>query len=178
MIMATKTIANDRRSAETEQNRLPAQAREQMADLTESAANLYKGAEAVQQVHQHAAQRFALRLQQAADQLRSSDNPGQLLSVQSTLMLGGVQEWAQYVQEMTLTMMRLQVQLMHRAESAQPADSAGADGEVTSTRSMNAATAAADVTNAATLAVLKSWSNMMGGGMGSSVGNGGVSTTH
>lgn len=172
--MAIKTIATDRRSAEAEQTPLPAQARQQMADLTENAAHLYKGAEAVQQVHQHAAQRFALRLQQAAEQLRSSDDPAQLLGVQSTLMLGGVQEWAQYMQEMTLTMMRLQVQLMNRAEAAQPADTAGDGGDLSSIRSLNPATAAAEATSAATKAVLKSWSSMMGAGTGA----GSERTTH
>jgi hypothetical protein len=163
--MASKTNAAERRSADTEQTALPTQARQQMASLTESAASFYKSLEALQQVHQHAAQRSALRLQQAAEQLRSSDSAAEWMSIQSTLMLGGMQEWTQYLQELSLTMMRVQSQMVSKPEAGQSLDGAGVPGADTSARQMNAASAAADATSAATLAVLKSWTNMMGGGL-------------
>lgn len=164
--MASKTNAAERRSADTDQQSLPIQARHQMASLTEGAASFYKSMEAMQQVHQHAAQRSALRLQQAAEQLRSSDSATEWLSIQSTLMLSGVQEWTQYLQELSMTMMRMQSQMVSRQEAGQSLDGAGVPGaEPVATRSMNAASAAADATSAATLAVLKSWTSMMGGAL-------------
>ncbi len=153
---------------------MPVQAQQHMASLTEGAASLYRGVEALQQVHQHAAQRTALKLQQAAEQLRVSENPTELLSIQSTLMLGGVQDVAQYFQEVMLTVVRLQGSLMKRPEIGRAWEGlmSAPAAETPAARPQTGAQTAADATTAATVAVLKSWSNMMGGAGFNSSGDG------
>jgi hypothetical protein len=62
--------------------------------------------------------------------------------------------------------MRLHSQMVSKPEVGQSLDGAGVPGsETAAARPMNAASAAADATSAATLAVLKSWTNMMGAGL-------------
>jgi len=164
--MANKSTAAERRAAEAEQTQLPAQAQQHMANLTEGAASMYRSVEALQQVHQHAAQRTALKLQQAAEQLRSSENPAELLSIQSTLMLGGAQDVALYFQEVMMTMVRMQGSLMKRPEVGRAWEGmmTAPAAEAASPWSQNGPLTATDATTAATVAVLKSWSNMMGAG--------------
>jgi len=164
--MANKSTAAERRAAEAQQNPLPAQAQQHMASLTESAASLYRSIDALQQVNQHAAQRAALKLQQAAEQLRGSENPAELLSIQSTLMLGGVQDVAQYFQEVMMTLVRVQSSVMKRPEvgSAWEGMVAAPAAQASSSRAQNGPQMATDATTAATVAVLKSWSNLMGAG--------------
>lgn len=162
--MASHFSNADRRSHQADQEPLPVQARQQMAVLTESTACLFKDVQAVQQVYQHAAQRSALRLQQAAEQLRGAGSATELLTIQSMLWVGGVQEWTQCVQEMSMTLMRMQARTMRRPDGAQVLVGPGAIGaDVSAVNPITAATAATDATSAATLAMLKSWSTMMGG---------------
>lgn len=163
--MATKSSAAIRRPTESEQNPMQTQAQQQLADLTEKAASFFREMEVVQQVHQHSAQRAALKLQQAAEQLRSSTSPTELLSVQSTLMMGGVQEMAQYLQEISVTMMRMQVALMPKLPSGRAMEAATASAtEAPAASPLNGASTAADAASAATAAVFQSWSNMLGAG--------------
>lgn len=170
--MASKSSGTTRRSThETEQHTLPAQSHEQMADMTEKAATLFREVEAVQQINQHSAQRTALKLQQAAEQLRSSTGMTELFSIQSTLMLGSMQEMAQYMQEMTVTLMRMQMALVPRQHSARGQEAGAASGaEAPAGHSLASAPTAAEAASAATAAMLQSWSNMMGAGLSSSDG--------
>lgn len=163
--MATKSSAATRRPSDSEHNALQAQTQQQWADVTEKAATLFREMEAVQQVHQHAVQRAALKLQQAAEQLRSSTSPTELLSIQSTLMMGGMQEMAQYLQEIGVTMLRMQVALVPKLPTGRTLE-AGAESatDAVSASPVNSASTAADAASAATAAVFQSWSNMLGAG--------------
>jgi hypothetical protein len=163
--MATKSSAATRRQPESEQNMMQMQmpAHEQLADLTEKTATLFQEVEAVQQVQQHSAQRAALKLQQAAEQMRHATSPTEWVSIQSTLMMGGMQEMAQYLQEISVTLMRMQVALIPRMPTGRATESAAASAvESTSSSALNGASTAADAASAATAAVFQSWSNMLG----------------
>lgn len=163
--MASKTSTQSRTARENDPTQAAAQTQEQMADITEKAASFFKEMEAVQQVHQHSAQRTALKLQQAAEQLRGSSNMTELLSIQSSLMLGGMQELALYMQEIGVTMLRMQVALVPKRSPMGLASGLTAAGnEAAPGHTLSAASTAADAATAATAAVLQSWSSLMGGG--------------
>ncbi|MBS3996801.1 MAG: hypothetical protein KGZ67_05605 [Hydrogenophaga sp.] len=165
--MASKSSAAIRRPTDTEQIPTQMHAYQQVADLTEKAASLFREMEAVQQIHQHSAQRTALKLQQAAEQLRSSSSNAELFSIQSTLVMGGVQEMVQYMQEISATMMRMQVALVPKLPSGRVTEAAAASAVESSPASsaLNGASTAADAASAATAAVFQSWSNMLGAGL-------------
>lgn len=164
--MASKSSTATRRPAESDHGQPSAQTFQQFADLTEKSANLFKEIEAVQQIHQHSAQRTALKLQQAAEQLRSSTSSTELLSIQSTLMMGGLQELVQYTQEMSVTLLRLQVALVPRHPLGRAAERNTASGVEDGVPSpISSASTTQDAASAATAAVFQSWSNMLGGAL-------------
>lgn len=165
--MATQSSATTRRPTGPEHHLLQTPAHQQVADLAEKAASLFRDIEAVQQVHQHSVQRTALKLQQAAEQLRQASGPMELLSIQSTLMMGGVQEMAQYLQEMSTTLVRMQVALIPKLPTgrAMEDEDASSAAEPSAVSPLNGAATAADAASAATAAVFQSWSNMLGAGL-------------
>lgn len=167
--MAAKSSTANRRSQEADNQPMNAQAQQQFADLTENSAYLFRELETVQQIHQHSAQRAALKLQQAAEQLRSATSSTEWLSVQSTLMWGGVQDMMQYMQELSMTLLRMQVAVMpkqHAGRSAEANAAAGQDSPTGSPLStVSTAQDAANAATAATAAVIQSWSNMLGAGL-------------
>jgi hypothetical protein len=110
-------------SVDVESNAAPAAvaglARQQMATLAENASAAFRASEVLQQVQLQSAQRVALLHQQAAEKLREVSNPGELLSVQSGLMLSGWQETAQYCQELAAAGMKLQAEMLGRVGQQQ-----------------------------------------------------------
>lgn len=169
--MPTKSSTATRRSSVSEQNPMTIPALQQMADLTEQSANLFREVEVVQQIQQHAVQRAALKLQQAAEQLRHSTSRAEMLSVQSTLMLGGIQETVQYMQEMAVTMLRMQMALMPKQPNGHAPEAPAAPlFDSPSSSPLSAVSTAQDAAAAATAAVFQSWSSMLGAGLNHSNG--------
>ncbi|MDP2261654.1 MAG: hypothetical protein Q8K24_00690 [Hydrogenophaga sp.] len=164
--MASKSSTTARRSTESEQTPMNMAGYQQFADLTENSAALFREIEAVQQIHQHSAQRSALKLQQAAEQMRNSTSSTELLSIQSTLMMGGMQEMVQYMQELSVTLLRMQVALVPKQPFGRGPEGTAASGlEGQSAHPLSAASTAQDAATAATAAVLQSWTNMLGAGL-------------
>lgn len=101
------------------------QARQQLVMASEVSCVMCRAAEAIQQIQQHATQRAALRYQQVAEQIRSANTPAEVLAIQSTLMTSGLQEVAQYMQDMTTATLRIQSTLMDVRRSQESAAMAG-----------------------------------------------------
>lgn len=88
--------------------------RQQLAAAAETASAVFRVSEVVQQVQQQMAQRAALAHQQAAEQLRSVNDPSEVLAIQSNLLMSGFREMTQFWQELTMAGMRLQAEMMGR----------------------------------------------------------------
>jgi hypothetical protein len=97
--------------------------RQQLAAVADGASALLRASEVISQVQQQAVQRAALTQQQTAEKLRSMNHPGELLIIQSGLMMTGMQEAAQYLQELTAASMRLQAEMLGRVGQQQGATS-------------------------------------------------------
>jgi hypothetical protein len=97
--------------------------RQQLAAVADGASALLRASEVITQVQQQAVQRAALTQQQTAEKLRSMNHPGELLIIQSGLMMTGMQEAAQYLQELTAASLRLQAEMLGRAGQQQGASS-------------------------------------------------------
>lgn len=89
--------------------------RRQLAILTESASALYRGSEAMRQIQQQAAQRAAQQHQQAAEKLRDSRDLGDVVAVQTELLRYNLQESAQYWQQLTTAVLKLQSEMISGA---------------------------------------------------------------
>ena len=123
--MSKRTSNEDpNRSADT-QAMMSEQARQQLVMASEVSCVMCRAAEAIQQIQQHATQRAALRYQQVAEQIRSANTPAEVLAIQSTLMTSGLQEVAQYMQDMTTATLRIQSTLMDVRRNQEGAAMAG-----------------------------------------------------
>jgi hypothetical protein len=94
------------------------QSRQGLALYAEGTSTFLRGAEAFHQVQLQMVQRLALNHQQAAERLRSASSPVELATIQSELMVSGMQELARYMQDMALAGMRLQGEMLTNAPSA------------------------------------------------------------
>ena len=101
------------------------QARHQLVLASEVSSVMCRAAEAVQQIQQHMTQRAALRYQQMAEQMRQASSPGEFMALQSTLVTAGLQEVAQYMQDMTAATLRIQSMLIDQRRTQEGAAMAG-----------------------------------------------------
>lgn len=94
-------------------------ARQQMATLAAASAALLRAMQPVQQAQQHMVQRAALLQAQTAERLRDAQSPGEVMAAQSSLMLLGVTDLAQYAQELMLASINAQREMLSPAEEQQ-----------------------------------------------------------
>lgn len=100
--------------------------RQQMANTASTAGALLRALDTFQQTQQHMIQRAALLQEQTADRLRTANSPVELVAIQSTVMLSGLNEWAQYTQELMLASLKAQGEFMRPAELQQQSASQAA----------------------------------------------------
>jgi hypothetical protein len=156
------TAKTTRTTTTTETEVMPGQAatadlaRQQLAALADGASALLHAGEVLGQVQQQAIQRAALMQHQTAEKLRSITSPAELLTIQSGLMMSGLQETTQYMQELTTATLRLQSEMMARMGRQQSAGS--------------------NVAGAAMSPMMQAWQNMFSGPINSVTG--GTATTH
>lgn len=101
------------------------QARQQLVMASEVSSVMCRAAEALQQIQQHMTQRAALRYQQMAEQMRNANSAAELMAIQSTMVTAGLQEVAQYMQDMTTATLRIQSILMDSRRTQEGASMAG-----------------------------------------------------
>ena len=148
--MSAKT---SRTTTTTDTESLPGQtaatdlARQQLASLADGASALLRASEVLGQVQQQAVQRAALTQQQTAEKLRAMSHPGELLIIQSSLLMTGLQETTQYLQEFTAAALRVQAEMMGRVGQQQTAGS-------------NVASAAMSPMGVAMSPMMQAWQNM------------------
>lgn len=122
--MATKSTRNSaQRESENMtagQAQITSQARDQLAEVAEATSVMYSATESIQQINQQLTQRAALRHQQIADRLREASSPAELLAIQSTMFTSGLQEAAQYWQDVAAATLKVQTEMMERNAAHQP----------------------------------------------------------
>lgn len=104
--------------------------RQQLANTASTTGALLRAMDTFQQTQQHMIQRAALLQERTADRLRNAASPIELVAIQSTVVLSGLSEWAQYSQELMLASLKAQSEFMRPAElqqqsAAQAANAAG-----------------------------------------------------
>lgn len=104
--------------------------RQQMANGASTACAVLRALDTFQQTQQHMIQRAALLQEQTADRLRSANSPAELMAINSTVMLSGFSELAQFAQELLLASLKAQNEFMRPAEQQQQvaSQSVGATG--------------------------------------------------
>ncbi len=127
--MATKSSrsAHDDVASQTQDHtvRMSEQAKQQLVMASEVSSVMCRAAEALQQIQQQMTQRAAQRYQQVAAQIRSAQTPTDMLAIQSALMHQGMQEVAQYMQDMTTATLRIQTILLDSRHTEEGANVAG-----------------------------------------------------
>lgn len=93
--------------------------RQQLASMADATSTLLRASDTLQQVQQHMLQRAALTQQQAAEKLRMATNPTDLWTIQAEMMLLGVTETAQYLQDLAAATLKVQGEMMNRAVPSQ-----------------------------------------------------------
>jgi hypothetical protein len=101
-------------------------ARQQLANTASTAGAMLRAMDTYHQTQQHMVQRAALLQEQTADRLRNANSPTELVAIQSTVMLSGLSDWAQYTQELMLASLKAQSEFMRPAELQQKSVSAAA----------------------------------------------------
>jgi len=89
--------------------------RRQMALLSQSASAIYRGSEAVRQIQQQAAQRAAEHHQEAMEKLRGTRDFNEVMAIQAELLRYNLQESAQYWQQLTSAVLKLQAEMISGA---------------------------------------------------------------
>lgn len=89
--------------------------RRQLAMLSQSASVLYRGSETLRQLQQQAAQRASEHHQEAAEKLRESRDLNEMMAIQTELLRFNLQESAQYWQQMTTAMLKVQADMISGA---------------------------------------------------------------
>ncbi|MFY8104152.1 MAG: phasin family protein [Ramlibacter sp.] len=100
--------------------------RQQMASTATTACAMLRAMDAFQQTQQHMIQRAALLQEQTADRLRGANSPAELMAINSTVLLSGFSELAQYAQELLLASLKAQSEFMRPTEQQQQAVSGSA----------------------------------------------------
>ncbi len=101
-------------------------ARQQMANSASTAGAMLRALDTYHQTQQHMIQRAALLQEQTADRLRNANSPIEMVAIQSTVLLSGLSEWAQYTQELMLASLKAQSEFMRPAELQQQSASQAA----------------------------------------------------
>ncbi len=86
--------------------------RQQLALATESACALFRGSEAMRKIQQQAAHQASAQYDAAAQKLRGTCQPADLLAIQSDLLRFDQQEATQYWQQLTAAALQTQVEMM------------------------------------------------------------------
>lgn len=110
--MATRSTSRDNAASDTDtasgQNAVAEATRQQMASTASAASAMLRTLESFQQTQQHLIQRAALLQEQTAERLRNASTPVEVLSIQSTMMMSGFTDLAQYAQELMLASLKAQ----------------------------------------------------------------------
>lgn len=93
--------------------------RQQLANTASTTGAVLRALDTIQQAHQNMVQRAALLQERTADRLRNAASPSELMTIQSTVVLAGLSEWAQYSQELMLASIKVQSEFMRPAELQQ-----------------------------------------------------------
>lgn len=87
----------------------------QLAMLSQSASVLYRGSQAIREIQQQAAQRASRHHQEAAEKLRDSRDFSEVMAIQTELLRFNLQESAQYWQQLTTAVLKLQSEMISGA---------------------------------------------------------------
>ena len=85
--------------------------RRQLALMNRSFSVLYRSSEALRKVQQQAAHRATARHEQAAERLRGQCDFAELMSIQTELLRSGLEEAAQYWQQLASAVLKVQVEM-------------------------------------------------------------------
>ncbi|MEJ7928535.1 phasin family protein [Ramlibacter sp. AN1015] len=98
--------------------------RQQMASTASTTSAMLRAFDTLQQAQQHMIQRAALLQEQTAERLRNATTPAEVMSIQSTMLVSGMTEFAQYTQELMLASLKAQSEFMRPTETGQQGASA------------------------------------------------------
>ncbi|TFY99584.1 phasin family protein [Ramlibacter rhizophilus] len=126
--MATRSTSRESASTETDassaQNTVTDAARHQLASSAATASAMLRALDTYQQAQQHMLQRAAVLQEQMAERLRNASSPMEVMSIQSSMVVSGMTDLAQYAQELMLASLKAQNELMRPAQAPQAAASA------------------------------------------------------
>lgn len=132
--MATKSNARDTASADAETQAAEGQAaiadaaRQQMANTASAASVALHVFDSLQQTQHRMIQRAAMLQEQTAERLRHATTPGEVLAIQSSLMMSGWSEMAQYAQELMAATLKVQGELARPGNAQTAARASAASG--------------------------------------------------
>lgn len=112
-----RTAADSEIESFSGQSQITSRARNQLAEVAEAASVLCSATESIQQINQQLTQRAALRHQQMAERLREATTPAELMAISSTMFSSGMQEVAQYWQDVAAAAMKMQNDMVEHASS-------------------------------------------------------------
>lgn len=126
--MATRSTPREPATGETDmasaQNAVADATRQQMATTASTTSAMLRALDTFQTTQQHMVQRAALLQEQTAERLRHAQTPFEVMSIQSSMMLSGMTDLAQYAQELVIASLKAQGEFM-RPGDQQPAAHAG-----------------------------------------------------
>jgi hypothetical protein len=102
-------------SAAASMNMMADLQRRQFAMLSRSASALYRASEAVRQLQLNSAQRASQQNQEAAERLRDSRDLSEMMAIQNELLRFNLQESANYWQQLTTAVLRIQSEMISGA---------------------------------------------------------------
>jgi hypothetical protein len=100
--------------------------RQQLAVAADAACALLRGSEAMRAIQHQAAHEAAVRHQAAAQKLRESHEPAELVAIQSDLLRYDLQGATEYWQQITAAALQSQVEMMASATHLLDSDKGGA----------------------------------------------------
>ncbi|WP_341910884.1 phasin family protein [Polaromonas sp. YR568] len=100
--------------------------RQQLAVAADAACALLRGSEAMRAIQHQAAHEAAVRHQAAAQKLRESHEPAELVAIQSDLLRYDLQGATEYWQQITAAALQSQVEMMASATHLLNSDKGGA----------------------------------------------------
>ncbi len=160
--MTKRTQSNQAAEAGSSSQNPMEQTRQNLANYAQGTSAILRGAESFHRVQQQTFQRVALAHQQATERLRDATSPAEVMGVQSQLMLSGLQDLTQYMQELLMAAVKVQSEMM--STSGDSADSAASSASATSSSASAAARPAvqqAERATAAAMPMFQAWQDMM-----------------
>jgi hypothetical protein len=139
--MARHTATTETQATEataTGQNAVADVTRQQMASTASAASAMLRALDTFNQTQQHMIQRAALLQEQTAERLRTASTPAEVLSIQSTMLMSGMTDFAQYAQELMLASLKAQGEFM-RPNGAEVPQAAATAATATSNAANSAA---------------------------------------